>query len=196
MNGALKVALGGVGAFLVYEWFNGSATTNTVPVATPAPATSNVPVAAVAISLSSLTASQMLGYVAAGGGSVAGTPLLTASQWNYYLTAATGLPGMALGDAGAPMDVNAYLSLVKAYAVSKGLAGLGIILDLGPIYNSRKTSNGFGDEEFFQGLSGIVSDADNSAAYVDEGPMKAGASRGGSLDSSTIGFYLADGYSV
>lgn len=70
-----------------------------------------------------------------------------------------------------------------------------MIIDLGPIYSSRQAGEGFGDEEFLAGLSGIgmlVDSTSNNAAYIDEGGMIAAAGFNGSLDSGTQDFYLAD----
>lgn len=123
--------------------------------------------------------------------------LLNVSQWNYYATILTGIPGQALGDDGSPMNVHQYLNLIGNVARGKGL---GMILNTTDIYSGSAQASGFGDMEFIRALSGlgrlagIVDAPELNSVYVDESPIVLAASRNGSLDSTTRGFYLGDGF--
>lgn len=130
-------------------------------------------------------------------GQVPSGTLFNVSQWNYYATQLTGVPGQFLGDNGQPMTVYAYLALINTVAKSKGL---GMIIDTQTLYAGNAPASGFGDMEFIRGLSGlgrlagIVDAPELNSVYVDESPIILAASRNGSLDSTTRGFYLGDGF--
>lgn len=203
----LKVLLIGGGAFALYEWWV-SQSTNITQVSTTTGGTSIAPTGTTTSPTTTLTKAQINTLLGINEGFMvqavknSGNPIISAStlynvsQWNWFLTNATGIPGQFLGDDGSAMLVSQYVPLLQNWA--KNQIGVGMIISLNPIYGSRQTASGFGDEEFLASLSnglGMLIDApENSASYIDEGPMIAGAGRNGSLDSSTRAFYLADGY--
>jgi|SRR5882724_12433733 len=66
--------------------------------------------------LASITEGFMVQAVRDAGDPIIGaTTTLTVSQWNWYLTRKTNLPGMALGDDGSPILVAQYIALLQAY---------------------------------------------------------------------------------
>lgn len=109
------------------------------------------------------------------------------------------MPGTVLafltgvGGAGTVGEIrNGYKWNGTWWAWNGGISGLGLgmIINLQSMFAGHVPASGFGEEEF-SGLGEIVDDANNSAGYIDVGPMQEAAMFNGSKDSSTDDFYLA-----
>lgn len=189
----------GVGGYLLYEWWQNQQLVSSVSQGTTI-ATGSVQASSTVVNtpinnnpslvkISSLTASQILNVAQVGA-----SQMYTASQWNYYITMLTGIPGPNLGDNGSPMDVMNYLNLLQKWGTANGMGRLGMVVNL-DIYKNRKPASGFGDSEFLaalgKGLGMLVNDSMNNAAYIDQGPMTEAAAFSGSNTPENVDFYLA-----
>lgn len=121
MNDLIKWGLIGAGAYLVWSQYSAPAvaattTTGTAPAAAPlTPAMSDI------VTLSNVTASQLLAAAQAGG-ALPASQLFTPSQWNFYLTQLTGIPGPPLAtylgtDATQTVPLGTYWAAVGQWAV-------------------------------------------------------------------------------
>lgn len=121
-----KYVLIGGAAYVIYEMFfatPAAVAAVTTPVTTSTPVTATAaptgPVAPLITTDSVATQTSKL-LAAAGGGS----PMLNASEWNYYYNQAYNSSATwLLGDDGSPMAISDYMAL----RVSKGFSGLGAI---------------------------------------------------------------------
>lgn len=189
---AVKAILGIGAAYLLYEWYVGAfnspaatsvvSTTSGIPVSVPTVLPSNVPVYGMP------NAAQLV--------NAAGSNAQNIYQWNYWYYQLTGrgsnfdiAPGWPV-DGSTVVDAQTYLG----YLQGLGLSGLGHIINLTKLFKGVPVGSDFGLSEFssVSGLKGIVDDAMNSAAYIDEGPMnEAAAFNGSQSDLTTADFYLA-----
>lgn len=132
MDDKIKYLLIGLGAYLLYQSYSAtpaaivSGGTPAVPVppsgATPVPITTPTAAQTLGQQLAGVTAPYMIQAVNSAGGSADNSTMLNASQWNWYLTQVSGIPGQALGDDGSPMNVTSYIALLQRKAA--GLSGL------------------------------------------------------------------------
>lgn len=206
MNGLLKAALIGGGAYLLYEWYTGGFTGISMPatdgsstVAVPVSVAPNMPVrtALSNVSLTSLAnAAQAAGYASVVSGNIVAQNL-TSSQWGYLVNKLSGLPVPDLqnylpsgSDGSQTYPISVYYSALMQWGNNNGLSGgLGAIIDLANLFKGVRLGSGFGAREF--GLGDLVSDPMMSAAYIDQGPFLEAATFNGSKDGTTDAFLLA-----
>lgn len=130
-SGVIKLALGGVAAWLIYEWFAGqTTTTGAVAPASSTPAssssTSNGQLSSTFAALNKAASVEQL---------TNGQLLLNGDQWNYYLMQV--IPGLTPPDAVAlfgarpqtPFTAAVYWTAVAPWlTTNKGMSGVDVML--------------------------------------------------------------------